>query len=153
MPLNSYQAYNAWVDPTSGLVTRQAAIWLNSLTQMFQWITLGATQLALSAGAMTITGVTVQAATYQNPSNSVNLNLALTFTTGGAATNAISITLPIAAVASTLLSGRVYDNGAWVPATAVVSGTTLTVQRQDGAVFHLGSGEQVQVSGAYQSSS
>jgi hypothetical protein len=154
MPLNTYQAgENPWVNPTTGLCSRSSALWLNSISQMFQWSTLTAALLNVSAGTMTISALVVNAATYQNPANSVNINLGLTFTTGGTATNAIKIKLPQAAVNPTLLSGRVFDNGAWVPATAQVVGSTLTVERQDGAAFHLGAGEQIQVSGSYQTAS
>lgn len=154
MPLNTYQAgKNPWVDPSTGLCSRSSALWLNAISQMFQWSTLSAELLNVSAGAMTITALTVTTASYQNPANSVNINLSLTFTTGGTATNAITIALPQAAVSPTLLAGRVFDNGAWVPATAIASGSTLTVQRQDGANFRLGIWEQIQVSGSYQSAS
>jgi hypothetical protein len=153
MPLNSYQSANAWTDAKTGLLTRQASLWLNSIVTSFQWTTLTAQQLAISAGAMTISSLVLNNASYQNPANSVTLNIAATFTTGGAATNAITMTLPQAAVSPTLLNARVFDNGAWVAGTAVVNGSTLTVERQDGANFHLGAGEQVQVSGSYQSSS
>jgi hypothetical protein len=153
MPLWPFQSNNQWVESATSLLTQQARTWVNAVFAMFQWNPLSAAQLAVSGGTMTISSVVVMNASYQNPSNTVNVNLNIQFTTSGTATNSVTLTLPQSAVNPTLLQCMVRDNGVWVPGIAVASGTTLTVTRQDSADFHLGTGEQIQVSGSYQSAS
>lgn len=107
-----------------------------------------ATPLTVTAGSMTISSLTINHAEFQDVGPNAYIYIDVAFHTGGVASNAIDLSLPIAPAGWGEFSVRLFDNG---PAAAVayIFGAVLRVQRADGANFNLSISEQIYVSGSY----
>lgn len=107
-----------------------------------------ATPLTVTAGSMTISSLAINHAEFQDVGPNAYIYIDVAFHTGGVASNAIDLSLPVAPAGWGEFSVRLFDNG---PAAAVayIFGSVLRVQRADGANFNLSISEQIYVSGSY----
>jgi hypothetical protein len=100
-----------------------------------------------AGGSMTFTGVTTTLANYIQCGKFVVIALAINGTTGGSASNYLTLTLPIAPSSNLYLGAiPVIDNGAMANGFgySAVSGSKLYLYRDDSANFTLGAGEGAQ---------
>ena len=104
------------------------------------------TPTAAGSGSMTISNVTVYAATYLRIGPILFFRVYLNLTTGGTASNIITISVPIASTVPASMIGVGY---AWTPIFAYVTGTSLSCTAPNGGNWGLGSNTII-VSGSYQ---
>ena len=101
-----------------------------------------------AGGTMTYTLTAVNVAKYFLVGELAWLNIAITGTTAGVASNTLTVRLPFNIVPySGILTGSVSDGGAVGAWTNFLNDNTLSIHRYDNANFGIGTGRSFEISG------
>jgi hypothetical protein len=110
------------------------------------------TPAVIGLGGMTVSAVSVSLAEFSKSGfNATDLGLDVSFTTSVAASNAITVSLPITPALAGLFTCHIIDGGVLQLGLASINAGVIQVQKANLANFALSANQVIRISGRYRS--